>query len=117
MIDHTEDEYSQLRSFLGTQTNISKGQAWGKVMLFGEYAVLEGASALLTATSHQAKAHYLSFDHLDIVESFIPELSNLKRQIAIRKHRAKYLIIAFQLGNSLLITTDNNKYKNDNHTY
>jgi mevalonate kinase len=38
------------------------GLAWGKVMLFGEYAVLEGAPALLTSTPHRAKATFLDFE-------------------------------------------------------
>ena len=111
MLDHTQDDYLQIQSFLSSQTNVAKGQAWGKVMLFGEYAVLEGASALLTATPHQAKAHFISFDHLSAVESLIPELSNLDEQVDLSLFQAHYIIIAFQLGISLLVKTKDNGFK------
>ena len=37
-----------------------KGQASGKVILFGEYAVLEGAPALVLASKARASARYIS---------------------------------------------------------
>lgn len=111
MLDHTQDDYSQIQSFLSAQTNFAKGQAWGKVMLFGEYAVLEGASALLTATPHKAQAHYASFDHLATIELLSPELYNLNKQVDLSKHQVHYIIIAFQLGASLIVKAKNNELK------
>ena len=111
MPNHTQDKYSPLRSFLNSQTNTAQGMAWGKVMLFGEYAVLDGASALLTATPHQAKAHYLSLEYLHAIEPFVPELSYLRGQIAIENYQPNYVIIAFQLGTSILIRTNADKFK------
>ncbi|MAA78863.1 MAG: hypothetical protein CL916_06350 [Deltaproteobacteria bacterium] len=96
-------DQSSLSLYLDSRSGLPKGEASGKVMLFGEYAVLEGASAILTATPHRAKAHYLPLDYLNHIERIDAELGALLEQSDLHQDQLKYVIIAFQWGRALML--------------
>ena len=77
------------------------GCAWGKVMLFGEYAVLEGSPALLVSTPHQATARYFYLDDITTLAS-INEAQSLIDKAQGLHLNPYYLIDACHLGTSLL---------------
>lgn len=88
------------------------GVASGKVMLFGEYAVLEGHHALLSATPQRAWTRYLSpispspslllSDDISREASLSPtlesELSEILREASDRALELTYIVIADPLG-------------------
>ena len=86
-----------------------RGVAWGKVMLFGEYAVLERHSALLSATSHQASAQYQPFSELQERQGDddLPwrKLSELVAEMNVSGMTPIYAVNAGPLG-QMLIGTD-----------
>ena len=96
-------DQSPLCLYLDSLSGLPEGEASGKVMLFGEYAVLEGASAILTATPHRAKAHFLPLDYLNNIGRIDAELSSLLKQIDLHQDQLKYVIIAFQWGRALIL--------------
>ena len=82
------------------------GRAWGKVMLFGEYAVLDGESALLSATQHQARALYQS--HSDVLKyhyhTSVPwgQINELCEQITAEGRVVSHIINAGPLGQMVM---------------
>lgn len=84
----------------------TRGLACGKVMLFGEYSVLEGAPALLVGTAQKAEAQFYPFEHPTAMMKR-SEATALFDQASHLHATPRYLIDGVQLGYSL-ISLDSN---------
>jgi mevalonate kinase len=93
-----------LSAYVNSVKPFAQGQAWGKVMLFGEYAVLNGGPALLTATPQQAKADYLDLSHLAQILQIDLSLTRELQESNVSPNQIEYVICAFNWGNSVIYT-------------
>ncbi len=91
-----------LSAYIDSVKPLAQGLAWGKVMLFGEYAVLNGGPALLTATPQQAKAYYLDLSHLTQILQIDSSLKLGIEESGVSPSQIEYVICAFNWGSSIL---------------
>jgi phosphomevalonate kinase len=84
-----------------------RGMAWGKVMLFGEYAVLDGGPAILAATPQIAEASYKPFEQSHKLNLNYPEFKELLSQARQCKVTPLYLLQSYHWGMAVLGTTPN----------
>jgi phosphomevalonate kinase len=84
-----------------------RGMAWGKVMLFGEYAVLDGGPAILAATPQIAEATYEPLEQIDELSRYYPEFKELLFQARDCLITPQYLLQSYQWGMVVLGTRAN----------